>query len=286
MTIENISDTARWVAVYRAMETDRPDAIFRDPYARRLAGVKGQEIVDTMKRGRSMAWAMIVRTAMFDEQLMQRVRAGADMVINLAAGLDTRPWRLDLPANLRWVDVDLPGILEHKLDELKNEKPRCRYEPVKLDLRETDKRDALFARLGAEAKNVVVLTEGLLIYLEPEQVADLARALARPPSFRSWVIDIASPMLIKWSARSWGKELEKANSPFKFGPAESTKFFEPFGWRETHYENSADSGRRLNRQMAGAGFWRVVGAVFGVFQSKAKREQWKRFGGVALLERA
>jgi len=35
MTIENVSDTARWVAVYRAMETARPDAIFKDPFADR-----------------------------------------------------------------------------------------------------------------------------------------------------------------------------------------------------------------------------------------------------------
>ena len=63
MPIENISDTARWVAVYRAMESERADAIFRDPFARRLAGGKGEQIVETMKSGRRMAWAMIVRTA-------------------------------------------------------------------------------------------------------------------------------------------------------------------------------------------------------------------------------
>ena len=61
MPIEHISDTAKWVAYYRAMETDRPDAIFSDPFARRLAGLRGEEIVDQVKRGRSMAWAMIVR---------------------------------------------------------------------------------------------------------------------------------------------------------------------------------------------------------------------------------
>src|SRR5438270_7056483 len=110
--IEHISDTAKWVAVYRAMETERPDAIFRDPFAARLAGEKGQAIVDAMKSGRAMAWAMIVRTAVFDEIILERVRNGnADVVLNLAAGLDARPWRLPLPPTLRWIDVDLPGIL-------------------------------------------------------------------------------------------------------------------------------------------------------------------------------
>jgi O-methyltransferase involved in polyketide biosynthesis len=51
---------------FPARETERPDAIFRDPFARRLAGERGQAIVDELKRGRSMAWAMITRTAAFD----------------------------------------------------------------------------------------------------------------------------------------------------------------------------------------------------------------------------
>src|SRR5690348_12219191 len=113
--IENISDTARWVAVYRAMETARPDAIFRDPYAARLAGQKGEAIVDNMKRGRGMAWAMIVRTAVFDEMIVDRIKnGGVDTVLNLAAGLDARAWRMRLPQTVRWIDVDLPEILEYK----------------------------------------------------------------------------------------------------------------------------------------------------------------------------
>src|SRR2546430_4997213 len=130
--IENVSDTARWVAVYRAMETARPDAVFRDPFAARLAGEKGQAIVDEMKRGRQMAWAMIVRTAVFDEVIVDRIRnGGIDQVVNLAAGLDARPWRMTaLPRDLHWVDVDLPGILDYKVEMMREEKPLCRYEAV------------------------------------------------------------------------------------------------------------------------------------------------------------
>src|SRR6201986_2593094 len=90
--IENVSDTARWVAVYRAMETSRPDAIFRDPFAARLAGEKGNAIVDSMKRGRQMAGAIIVRTAVFDEIFRERIRNGnTDQIFNLAAGHEARP---------------------------------------------------------------------------------------------------------------------------------------------------------------------------------------------------
>src|SRR5690348_9752887 len=123
--IANVSDTARWVAYYRAMETERPDAIFRDPYARRLAGPEGEAIVRAMPKGATFAWPMIVRTAVMDEIILRAVsRDGVDVVLNLAAGLDARPFRLPVSPGLTWVDADLPGILEYKRQQLAGERPR------------------------------------------------------------------------------------------------------------------------------------------------------------------
>ena len=103
--INHVSDTARWVAVYRAMETERPDAIFSDPFARRLAGERGEAIVQGMPKGRQMSWPMVVRTAVMDEIIMRCItKQGVDCVLNLAAGLDARPWRLPLAPTLRWID--------------------------------------------------------------------------------------------------------------------------------------------------------------------------------------
>ncbi|OYV66916.1 MAG: SAM-dependent methyltransferase, partial [Gemmatimonadetes bacterium 21-71-4] len=197
MPITHVSDTVRWVAVYRAMEGARPDAIFRDPFAARLAGARGHEIVDAMKQGRAMAWAMIVRTALFDELILDAVaRGGIDTVVNLAAGLDARPWRMALPAALHWVDVDLPDILAYKTETLRGEAPRCRYEPVAADLTDEGTRRALFARLGAGAARALVVSEGLLVYLTEAQVGALAGDLHAQPSFAWWLIDLASPRAI------------------------------------------------------------------------------------------
>jgi methyltransferase (TIGR00027 family) len=282
MAIENVSDTARWVAVYRAMESARPDAVFRDPFAERLAGERGHQILDEMPQGRAFAWPMIVRTAVFDEIILDAVQhRSVDLVVNLAAGLDARPWRLPLPPSLHWVDVDLPGILNHKTDMLRDEKPACRYEPVTLDLTDAPARRALFARLGDGSKRALVISEGLLVYLAPEQVATLATDLHEPSSFREWLIDLASPQLVKRMSKTWGKNLAAGGAPFLFAPAEGTDFFRPYGWREGLFRGTWEEARRLNRTMKGAWIWNLIGKL----TSKKGREKFRRFAGYVLLER-
>ncbi len=261
--IESVSDTARWVAVYRAMESARPDALFRDPYAARLAGERGVQVANQLDRGRRAAWAMIVRTFVLDEIILAAVRSGVDLVLNLAAGLDARAWRLDLPAALRWVDVDLPGILDHKTDTLRGERARCRYETVRLDLRSRDQRQALFARLSAEAKRVLIVSEGLLIYLEPAEVAALAHDLHAPTSFHSWLFDLASPCMLTLMKLPWGRALSRGNASFQFAPEEGTAFFAPFGWREVQFRSQLEEADKLQRSVRGVGLLKLALRLFG-----------------------
>ena len=280
--IEHISDTARWVAVYRAMETERPDAIFNDPFAARLAGDRGRAIVDGMKQGRSMAWAMIVRTAVFDEIILDRIRTGhIDVVLNLAAGLDARAWRMPLPSALRWIDVDLTGILDYKAEMLRDAKPVCQYEAIRVDLTDAARRQALFSQIGSTSSRVLVVTEGLLIYLTADQVGELARDLHQPATLKWWLIDLANPRLLAMMQRSWGKNVREGNAPFQFAPAEGTKFFERFGWREAEYRSGLDEARRLDREMKGMWFWRMLGNLY----PKKTRAEFRRMNGFVLLER-
>src|SRR5213596_2154359 len=168
--VRNISDTALLAAVYRARETERPDAVFRDPFARALAGERGERIAQALTFGDQEAWPFLARTHLFDRFVAKQVKQGADLVLNLAAGLDTRPYRMDLPATLRWVEVDLPDILECKEEVLGDAQPVCALERVRLDLSNHDARRGLFSRIGREASHVLVATEVLLLYLMPDEV--------------------------------------------------------------------------------------------------------------------
>ena len=178
-SVRNISDTARWVAYFRALETKRPDALFRDPFAERLAGEHGFQIANSLPQGNKHEWAWVARTYLFDQFVSREIQAGANLVLNLAAGLDARPYRMDVPPTLQWVEVDFPEIVSYKEEILGNENPKCHLERVALDLSDGPARRAFFAALDPRATNITVMTEGLLIYFTAEEVGILlARDIA------------------------------------------------------------------------------------------------------------
>jgi methyltransferase (TIGR00027 family) len=245
--IRNISDTALWVAVHRARESERPDALVKDPLARRLAGARGEQIAAALPFRDRDAWTWVTRTYLFDAYIREQLKEGADMVINLAAGLDTRPYRMDLPSSLLWVEVDLPDLLDYKEEVLKSESPRCRLERVRLDLSNRDARRALFGELAARAKKAMVVTEGLLIYLTAEQVGELACDLAEPSSFERWTLDLASPGLLHRLQRQLQPRLTEGGAKTQFGPKEGPLFFLPYGWKPLEVHSLLKTAARLRR---------------------------------------
>src|SRR5437879_5608183 len=222
--IQNISDTARWAAVYRARESERPDALFRDPFARRLAGERGEQIAAALPFSNRHTWSWVTRTYLFDQFIAEQVQQGADMVINLAAGLDARPYRMTLPSSLQWIEVDLPEILTYKEQILSGEKPACALERIRLDLSDGSARRELFGQLGGKARKALIIAEGLIIYLTADEVGSLAQDLAGPPSFQRWILDLASPGLLRMLQKNMGRQLSQGGASLKFGPKEGPEF--------------------------------------------------------------
>ncbi len=245
--IRNISDTALWVAAYRARETERPDALFHDPYARKLAGERGEQIAKDMQAGLRYEWPYVARTVRFDQIIAEQLKQGTDMVINLAAGLDARPYCMDLPLSLKWIEVDLPAMIDYKEEVLCAEKPRCALERVRLDLADVAGRQALFARLGSSGKKALIVSEGLLVYLTRDEVAGLGRDLAAQPGFRDWAIDLCSPGLLKMLQANLGGALSRAGSPLQFGPEEGPAFFTASGWRPAEVYSMLKTAAKLRR---------------------------------------
>ncbi len=281
--LRSVSDTALLVAWHRALETKRPDALFKDPLAVRLSAGRGEEVARKLRGGRSMAWTTIVRTVLFDEIVGRLVAEGADTVVNLAAGLDARPYRLRLPATLRWIEVDLPDMIRDKEEALAGETPVCRVERVALDISRRDARRECLARVTAGSRRTLVITEGLLVYLPSAVVGELADDLLAVAPVADWVIDLATPAIARRVQRGWGKQLERAGTAYQFAPEEGTAFFAPHGWREEEFHVLFEHAWRLDRKMPGA--W-----MFDLWRRLAPRraertaEKWR--AGVVRLRRA
>ncbi len=222
--IHNISDTARWAAVYRARETERPDALFRDPFARRLAGERGEEIANAIEFSNQNTWSWIARTYLFDHFIAQEIARGCDLVINLAAGLDARPYRMNLPPSLQWIEIDLPGILDYKEEILREDQPVCGLERIRLDLSDVIARREVFADLSKRGNKALLVSEGLIVYFGAEEVGAFAKDIAAPPSFQRWVTDLCSPGLLKLLKDKMGTQMGDS-AVLKFAPPEATARF-------------------------------------------------------------
>ena len=242
--VADVSDTARWVAMYRAQESARPDALFRDPLADRLAGEQGRAIVASLPRRIRNGWWLVARTKIIDDLIASAITQGCDRVLNLAAGLDTRPYRLDLPPELLWVEADLPALIAEKDRALAEQTPRCRLSRHAVDLADPAARDLFLDQALAGAHKAFVLTEGLLMYLTDSDVAGLSEAFRRP-EIAWWTIDFASSGLLRTMNGKTSGMLQ--NAPFKFAPPNGLGFFEDLGWKTAAVESVIAAAYRFDR---------------------------------------
>lgn len=224
-----IPDAVRLAAFHRARETARGDAVFRDPHARALAGKADPAMARALASSKA-DWFYTARTDAIDRVIAKEVAGGADLIVQLAAGLDARPYRLALPPSLRWVEIDQPEILDYKAEVLARSTPACRVERMGIDLSNPDARRGAFADLGRGASRAIVIAEGLLVHLMAGDVGELSSDLAAPESFYRWITDIASRGLIDLLNETSGDLMRTAGAPYVFAPTEGAAFFRDDGW--------------------------------------------------------
>lgn len=187
--ILHVSDTALMVAACRALETARPTGIIKDPFAERLAGPRGMAIAAAFQGLELMCFGVAARTFFLDELITGVIaEQGIATVLSIGCGLDARPWRLDLPSDLRWIEVDFPPMLDYKSSVLAEHAPRCRLERMSADITDPMQRQAV---LSAAPGPALMVTEGLLMYLPAGAVEALATEAPRA-GVHYWLIDATS----------------------------------------------------------------------------------------------
>ena len=284
LSIQHVSDTAFLVAEYRALESARADALFSDPLAARLSGERGRALAARFARNPMSGWSVALRTRLIDELLLRAIAGGVDTVLNLGAGLDTRPWRLALPATLRWIEVDYPHVLALKTERLADQAPRCRLDTVPLDLADGPARRAFFTGLAAQGGRALLLTEGVVPYLTVEAAGELAEDLRAVPALETWIVDRISSEVLRHRQRS-GVSSQMAQAPFRFDPPDWAAFFAQHGWREREAHSLFTEGRRLGRPPPFPMLQRLAMAVGRWLAPPARRGAMDQSMAYVVLER-
>ncbi len=156
---------------------------------------------------------VVIRTCIIDDFILRAISQGVDVIMNLGAGLDTRPYRMDLPESLLWIEVDYPRVIEFKDERLAAQQPRCKLERVPLDLANQPERRKLLEATNARAKKLLILTEGVVSYLSVEDVASLADDLRALDRVEGWIVEYFSSELANFRGAGADASAGKCKTP-------------------------------------------------------------------------
>ena len=171
-----VMGTARWIAAARARESARSDRLFNDPWAAELAGCQGFEMLAAAEAGGQQNGFLPVRTRFFDDVLAAACKPAGQVVL-LGAGLDTRAWRLPLPADTIVYELDYSEVLSAKVAVLREADVATERRAVAADLRADWVRPLLAAGFDPMTATVWI-AEGVLFYLTGSQVDDMLAGAA------------------------------------------------------------------------------------------------------------
>ncbi|NDJ91669.1 class I SAM-dependent methyltransferase [Mycolicibacter kumamotonensis] len=182
----SVGSTALFVATARALEARKPEPLAVDPYAElfcRAAGGDWAAVIEGNLPGHQLLTSDFgehfvnfqgARTRYFDDYFRRAVEAGVRQVVILAAGLDSRAYRLSWPDGTTIFELDQPQVLAYKSYVLSQRgiRPGAQRREVAVDLREDWPQALRDSGFDPEQPSAWI-AEGLLIYLPAEAQAQL-----------------------------------------------------------------------------------------------------------------
>lgn len=266
-----VADTGVLVAAIRAEETRRPDRLFDDPFAERLAGEPGRRMLAeaVATSGDKSTLQIVVRTRFWDEALLNAVPPVSQVVI-VAAGLDARAYRLPWPDGTTVFELDQPAVIAAKAAALAAAEPRCRRVAIGVDLT-TDWTDTLRSNGFDPELPAVWLMEGLLQYLDEGAVHTLFErvdALSAPGSALLYDI-VGKTLLDSVMLAPVLEQMSRNGAPWLFGTDAPEQLCERLGWSAVVTDVAAP-GNEWNRWFAPAVPLDVPGVPRGYFVTATK----------------
>lgn len=248
--MEAVSRTAQWTAAARAIESEREDRLFHDRWARTVAGETGFALLDRYQ-GAGIVPFVTVRTKYMDEAVLHTVRTrGIRQVAFMAAGMDTRPERLDWPEGTTVFELDHPALLEAKAELLAPEdyRPRCDRRTVPVDLTADWRSAASEAGLDS-TKPTLWVAEGLFFFLEESAVRGLLAAMLESSAAASMLVGdfVGAANLTNPLAGAFLGALKDDGNPWLFGTDEPEAFLRENGWTPLEVRQPGEDGAGFGR---------------------------------------
>jgi methyltransferase (TIGR00027 family) len=243
--LEPVSRTAQWTAAARALESERPDRIFYDPYARLVAGEDGTALLRRYE-GSGVIPFVLLRTRYLDDAILA---ADLRQVVLVGAGMDTRALRLPWPAGVTLYELDRPALLAAKRALLDHEDPAgctCRRVPVDLA---GQWREHLLAAGFNPGEPTLWVAEGLFFFLPEEAVRRLLATLRELSAPQSVLVgDLTSETTLKNPlARGFLSVLADDGNPWLFGTDEPERFLTSCGWTPRDLKQPGEDGADFGR---------------------------------------
>jgi methyltransferase (TIGR00027 family) len=235
--MDGVGKTSLLTAAMRSLETKRSDAegrFFSDPYAELLAGTEGMALLQKALQESGDQPAIAVRTKYMDEKINHALQHGIRQIVIIAAGMDTRAYRLSLPTGTRIFELDRQEVLSYKHEKLGNTQPLCERQALPVDL-QAEWPAQLLKSSFKSGQPTLWLVEGLLMYLEESQVNSLftkINSLSSPKDVM--LFDVLGRSLLE--APFMKKQLEflaNMGAPWRFGENEPEQLMKKFGWEAT-----------------------------------------------------
>ena len=230
-----LGSTAHWTASVRAKESAREDRLFDDPWAAALAGKEGEEWIE--HRSADSVMPMVIRTRFFDE-FLQRIsqQDGIRQVVLMAAGLDTRAFRLNWPEQTRLFELDQPPVLKYKEQVLRSAgaQPACTRLAIKVNLTAPWKEAHIRSGFDPQRPSGWLL-EGFLFYLPNESLTHLldeVTSLAAPGSWMGFDIVNNAVLTSPWT-RQWVEMQAQSGAPWIGTLDDPEGFLAARGWKAT-----------------------------------------------------
>jgi len=255
-----VGQTALFIAWQRHAESQRPDALFHDPFAaaliEHLAGTETHSHVSEVARRANFPQYFVVRTRYFDDAIRAHLRRGVRQVVTLAAGVDGRAARVPCPAGTRWFELDLDDVIAFKREVMKRSglALQCDWRPLVADLT-SDWASPLRAAGFDPAQPTIWLVEGLLMYLTTQNGDALVRQitqLSAPGS--TFLLEHLDTMMMGDEGQEARARVESQGASWLSARDDIHDWLADYGWTATVHASADPTiahGRHVTRIPAG-----------------------------------